>query len=447
MMKQSIGTGSSGTSRSRWSGLQNLCLIAFAIVLMGCSSVFKETTADPERRTTQSTPSTPQNKTSFLVWYSDSTGLRLLNTSANTDTVVLYHRVGLPTVRVSPNGHMFALPYYTNDSCTLVVFSSKGDQAWAIKSVSNTFTFTFGWSPDSKLLGIGYYSMEDFLGKLPKPRGELFKWSVDDKCLRTIPCRVAKRFEAWLPDGNMVVAGPKNLYVVDSTSCNTLSTVSTTNKLGIVLSPDGRHMLYRNRTSVYSEAEGRTLNVDELFVANADGTEITKALGYERKPRNAKWSPDSKTIVCDIESPRWSNVRNLAIFDLQTKKARLLVGEDALGAVEGEEPYWSPSGSKIVYDRYKRYDSDDDRTPSFVELEKVVHEFDTNRSRVIISGRSYLYSVFDSINEPTGGTLGWAGDSVVVSFTTLWTRFYDMNGSLLYSMPPTKWPVLVLPID
>jgi TolB protein len=144
---------------------------------------------------------------------------------------------------------------------------------------------------------------------------------------------------AWSPDRRRIAyAGKAGIYVIGANGTGRKLVVPTAGAKGPDWSPDGRRL-------VFSAPVG---NVDELFVANADGSAPRKLTseppaGHAFDPA---WSPNGRRIVYSrfvVLAP----AGQLGLFVVPAAGGaakRLTRGEDS-------GPSWSPDGKTILFSR------------------------------------------------------------------------------------------------
>ena len=363
---------------------------------------------------------------SYIIYFYDKNGIHRLNTKTNQDSLLIPLNEYLVQKRISPDKSKIALSYTDNDSSKLVVIDVLSSNIWHIKSIpsdlENTekfFSFTFEWSPDSRYLGVGYYS-EKKSGKVFRlDKGDIFISDLQGKQKRSIGCTASKIFKYWLNNGNIVVSDRNNLYVVDVNNCRTIFTIPIENKREITFSPKGEKMFYFTSTPVYYRNKGRTINVPELYLADYNGKNAEKIIDYSYEPRRPQWSPDGKNIVCDIQSPEWSNVRHICIYDLDLDEASFSTQSEILGIPSCDKPYWSPDGTKLLFDMQferRNYNS------VWWIIETVVNNVLNNESEVIYSGRMD----FSDGTSTGSASLGWIDNNNVMLSTYEGINIYNL---------------------
>lgn len=106
-------------------------------------------------------------------------------------------------------------------------------------------------------------------------------------------------------------------------------------------SPDGKKIVFarkmdKKRTSTY-----------ELFIMNADGTNLKRLTHNSVSDNSPRWSPDGNKIVY---TGKLTGQFEVYVMDVETLVVTKLTG------IEGEQgssyPDWSPDGTEIVYEKF-----------------------------------------------------------------------------------------------
>ena len=106
-------------------------------------------------------------------------------------------------------------------------------------------------------------------------------------------------------------------------------------------SPDGKQIAFSGGVRGNTEP-------DDIYVMNADGSDLRQITSGSRVDLNATWSPDGTRIAfADLSG-------SLYVVDVGTRTVtQLTYYDNGAGTDEGpdQDPDWSPDGSKIVFSR------------------------------------------------------------------------------------------------
>ncbi len=111
-------------------------------------------------------------------------------------------------------------------------------------------------------------------------------------------------------------------------------------------SPDGKQIVF------VREMKENRQNSYELFVINADGTNLQRLTDNNARDGYPSWSPDGKKIV--FASSRTGQME-VYVIDVATRHVTQLTNIEGVEVGQGSAaPDWSPDGTAIVYEKFIR---------------------------------------------------------------------------------------------
>jgi len=142
-----------------------------------------------------------------------------------------------------------------------------------------------------------------------------------------------------------VVEGDQEIFVMNADGSNVRQlTYNGALDTEPTWSPDGEQIAY----SGISEAGGAD---QEIFVMNADGSNVRQLTANDDRDTDPAWSPNGKQLA--YVSDR-SGLPQIFVLDLGTGRSRPLVGQGPDRSSD-QGPEWSPDGQQIVFfsDRFE----------------------------------------------------------------------------------------------
>ena len=381
---------------------QKVLVVAVGLISAGCASsgapvpVPSAPAGPPIAQPAPAGPPIAQPGDGYLMYYADTTGVRIRSTGSVIDSVLITWATDIEA-KPSPDRSAVAVSYRQGDSTRLVLIDAVSGAVSTVHSAQGRGSYTFVWSRGSDALGAAY-----------RPTGGSGSGAVliADRAgrVRNVGCTASNRFIAWRSGGQIVVGGGTNIYTVDARDCRTLATLPMRGKSHITYSPDGDRIFFKRANSLYiaeyngansqqiaslrSRAENMRWSPDSRKIAfkiqSSRHSNITHVAVYDYAtgqakfnseeqilgmPENMRWSPDSRKIAFKIQSSRYSNVTHVAVYDYATGQATFNSEERLLGVPKDNNPCWSPDGTRISIDRmYSRRGEAGD----YVQKQKVI---------------------------------------------------------------------------
>lgn len=188
------------------------------------------------------------------------------------------------------------------------------------------------WSPDGRTIA--------YTANLAEGRYELYLMNADG----SNPRRLLKQDFAynwgasWSPDGAQILfasnqSGMSQLYVVGLDGENPRQLTFEGNNFLGDWSPDGKRIAF---TSDRSESGD-----NEIYVMNADGSQVEQLTDNEVDDAAPAWSPDGKYLAYHSYE---QGVFNIHLYDFAARRTRPLTRE----ALATRLPSWSPDGNYVL---------------------------------------------------------------------------------------------------
>ena len=247
-------------------------------------------------------------------------------------------------IALSPNAQTIAFVSNHGGASKIWLVSAKGGEPRALTEGNQT-----QWSPNGKTIA--------FLSG--QGTGQVDIWTI--QATGGMPARVtndksAKHGIRWSPDGTKIAyisnrAKDQDIYVVDAKGGEPRQLTQKTNewdenRWAPEWSPDGKHIVFvSGRSDYYS---------DDLWMVDADGSNLHKLTTGIWVMGNPEWSPDGKSIAFNgnKQSEYWyEDMSELDIYDVASGELREIPMDTFVSDFEmNAHVFWSPD-SKLIYFR------------------------------------------------------------------------------------------------
>jgi hypothetical protein len=339
----------------------------------------------------------------YLMYYADGAGIRIRNSGAVLDSVIVAGASDIQA-KASPDNGAVAVSYREGGTSHLVIIDPSAGSISTVHSTPGPGTYTFAWAPGSDALGAGYRPAAGGRGALV----------IADRNgnVRNVGCSASNQFIVWRSGGQIVVGDGRNIYTVDAGDCRTLATLPMSGKTDITYSPDGNRIFFKRGNS--------------LFIAGYNGANAKQIVAARSRPTNMRWSPDSRKIAFEIESPQYANITHVAVYDYATEQVTFNAEEQPLGVPAEENPCWSPDGMRLSIDRsYARRGE----AGAYVQKQKIVTPVTRERASVVTE------ELVRGAASEDGDVCAWIDERHLALSSTDGPRIFNVETKVAYRLP------------
>ena len=243
----------------------------------------------------------------------------------------------------SPDGRRVA--FVSNRDCNAEIYAVNADGSDLTRLTNHDASdFSPVWSPDGQR--IAFISDRDGDRSDFPVNEEIYVMNADGSDLTRLSNHDGRDGNpAWSPDARRIAFssnrdGNGDIYAANADGTDlTRLTRHAAGDWGPTWSPDGR------RIAFVSARDGDERYIPpnaEIYVMNADGTDLTRLTGNNRAARSPAWSSDGRRIA-------FSSSRGHAHSSIWVMNAD---GSEIAPLSRGYAPVWSPDGQRIVFTDY-----------------------------------------------------------------------------------------------
>lgn len=313
----------------------------------------------------------------------------------------------------SPDGRYVTAAVREGDSTKLLLVDRQRPAVRTLDARAGRMNYSAAWAPDGSRVAYGYYrrTAEDGWGAGGIRVAEL------GGSTRSVGCQSVREVLDWLPDGNLAVRTPDDLFVVDSADCGTVSSVDARRLFHLTYSPRGRRLAYIYRELVYRDEIAEYVPDSTLFVADPSGQNREEVVGDSYRARHFDWSPDGTELAFDARSQEDSTRRQVIVYDVTNGRLTYLVPPSQGGSAGQLHPRWSPEGDRVAY-------TVDRAAGRFAAVR------DVGQTRVL--------------GEVAGAIWGWVDARTLVVPGSDTTRVFEVDGGDPLTTYPASWSLLAV---
>ncbi len=329
----------------------SLKILLFSIILLFLSSC-----SSSKKSSTNKKPEL-ENNLFFEGIFQNNSGIVYINNQKNITQQLLAvdNNFGQVTFKTSPDSKNIIFSFYDTKKQETYLYSLniKLKKLALLKLEKGLLRANLFWDTNSQIISNFYATKQDKRTKLwDKYTGVTSIINIiSGEIIRTFTPSKGAILEAHLQNKYLVYSNSNSFYILNKSNNKLVSQLkgfSTQNKYKskLTFSPDGKHMFFIKTQNVKNR-QGKTLILNSLYTANYNGKNRKEILEIKYNPKNISWTPNSKKIICDIASPKYSNARRIATYDIKTNKTGF---NDSFNGSE-ENPIISSSGSFLLFTR------------------------------------------------------------------------------------------------
>jgi hypothetical protein len=313
---------------------------------------------------------------------------------------------------LSPRRDKLALAYQTTDSLKVCLITFDPIKLTTVNSMGKALSVAFAWNTDDSILYFNYYGLKRMGNRSYTQNLGSYYLDANSMQLHYLKFSNGSVIEGYLPQGFLVTSYGDATYLINLRTGRPSHVLRGRN--GLTFSPNGKWFFYFDDRTFLNEY-GNEVKIPELYLADFRGTHRKRIVDYAYRPQNPVWSPDSRTIALDVQSQKWSNIRDLAFYDVGTGFLSVQSSTQQVNVPSTTEPHYSPDGRYLFY-----YVTVGDLSvyPYWEEIDAVVKDLRFGLTQVISRG--------SVPGNPTGGFIQWFDDNNLALSATGWLTVFNV---------------------
>lgn len=379
--------------------------IVWSLLIMASASLFFYGCSGSGVSTAKKAASKPGAVVQYSGLFLDTEGLKAFNGS---ETTPLCTASAIEKVVPSPSGTALALLVIdtVEQSTTVYSYDFPSKTCKSQKDINEKTSVNLFWEDDSLLY---VNCVETKPGKSAKQKPS---FSGTTELVNILDGSVSKKvkpargavLETVIPEKYFIYSDPDGVYILDKNKNHLIKTLkgfSSQNLKGLKFSPDGKKIAFFEPKKV-ADQFGATHPRNELYIANVDGTKEQKIIDFNYDPQNAVWSPASATLLCDVISQDWGNLRHAAQYDVSAGKVVFNTEEEDGFVPNLSACVWAPSGTKYIVKKTIQ-------SQVYRETGYIIHDLESGKGIALkdTAGKNLDFN-------PLGTFITWCGDNVIL---------------------------------
>jgi translation elongation factor P/translation initiation factor 5A len=379
--------------------------MVWSFLIIASASLFFYSCSGSGVNTVNKTAAKPGAAVHYSGLFLDAEGLKAFNDS---ETIPLCKASAVEKVVPSPSGSALAfLVIDTVEQSTAVYsYDLSSRTCKSQKEINEKTSVNLFWEDDS-LLYVNCVETKPGRSAKQKP-----SFSGTTELVNILDGSVSKKIkpargavlEAVIPEKYFIYSDPDGVYILDKNKnrlVKTLKGFSSQNLKGLKFSPDGKKIAFFEPKKV-ADQFGTTHPRNELYIANFDGTKEQKIINFTYDPQNAAWSPASATLLCDVISQDWGNLRHAAQYEVSAGKVIFNTEEEGGFVPNLSACAWAPSGNQYIVKKTIQ-------SQVYRETGYIIHDVESGKGYALkdTAGKNLDFNTL-------GTFITWCGDNIVL---------------------------------